>query len=147
MLLFYLVLFFFTGFRVIGTFETALVEQSKHLAGLVRPYPRTIVFDLTDFALGAGWLAFLLAGMTLLNPHVDRTARNWCVLAIAQIVLLSLIGLMQAETARIWCFLLPLLMLAASAELSRWPRPARLLTYAAAWLLMCCVGQNMAFMF
>jgi hypothetical protein len=144
---FYFLLYLVTGFDAIAVFRTALENQRELLSGLIRPWPRTILFDLTDFVMGAGWLPVVLAITALCNREVDPTSKGWIVLCIAQIVILALTGLIQTETARVWCFLLPLLMLAASVELSRWRLPARLLTYAAAWLLMCCVGQNMAFMF
>ena len=54
---------------------------------------------------------------------------------------------LQAETARVWCFLLPLLMIPAASELSRWPRGMQLAVFIAIWLLLCLVGQNMTFMY
>ena len=55
----YLPLDLVIGFNAIAVFRTALVEQGKHLSSLVRPYPRTILFDLTDFALGAAWIRII----------------------------------------------------------------------------------------
>jgi hypothetical protein len=57
------------------------------------------------------------------------------------------LGLMQAETARIWCFLLPVLILPAAAEVSRWPRRAQIAVFGAMWMLLCLVGQNLTFMY
>ena len=143
----YLLLNLLIGFSAVQVFRTALVEQGKHLSSLVRPYPRTIVFDLTDFALGAAWIPWILALMGLLNREAPKQTRLWAALCLAQIVLIALLGLMQAETARIWCFLLPLLILPAAAELSRWPRKAQLAVFGAMWMLLCFVGQNLTFMY
>ena len=63
-----------------------------------------------------------------------------------RLLILALIGLMQAETARIWLFLLPMLILPAAAELSSWRRGA-IAVFVAMWLMLCLLGQNMAFMF
>jgi hypothetical protein len=143
----YLLLDLVIGFNATAVFRTALVEQGKHLSSLVRPYPRTILFDLTDFALGAAWIPWILALMGLPNREAASDTRLWSALCIAQILLLALLGLMQAETARIWCFLLPVLILPAAAELSRWPRKAQLALFAAMWMLLCLVGQNLTFMY
>ncbi|HEX3359237.1 MAG TPA: hypothetical protein VHS31_19825, partial [Tepidisphaeraceae bacterium] len=67
--LIYLILYGYAGFNAIVVFRTALVEQGKHLAALVRPYPRTIFFDLTDFAMGAGWLPVVLGGMWMMDKR------------------------------------------------------------------------------
>jgi hypothetical protein len=143
----YLLLDLVTGFNAIAVFRTALVEQGKHLSSLVRPYPRTILFDLTDFALGAAWIPWILALMGLRNRQAAKETRVWSALCLAQILLLALLGLMQAETARIWCFLLPVLILPAAAEMSRWPRRAQFAVFGAMWMLLCFVGQNLTFMY
>ena len=145
--IFYLLLFLATGFNVVAVYRTALVEQTQHLASMIRPYPRTILFDHTDFALGAGWLPWIFAGIVLCSSQIDRIQRRWAMLCVAQIILLALLGLMQAETARIWLFLLPLLIAAAVPELSRWSRNMQWIVLAAAFFLMCLVGQNLTFMY
>jgi hypothetical protein len=147
MLLIYFAFYAITGFNAVETFRTALTNQSKLLPEFHRPYPKTIVFDLTDFALGAGWIPWVLAVTAMGNREIERSWRCWGALALAQIVLVALAGLLQAETARVWCFLLPLLVLPAAMELSRWPRAARVAVFAAMWLLVCLVGQNMTFMY
>ena len=128
-------------------FRTTLQNQSAMLASFGRPYPKTILFDLTDFALGAAWIPWLLAIFALANRQIAHSHRVWGWNGIAQIAVLAITGLLQAETARVWCFLLPLLALPAGAELSRWPRWMRMTVFAAMWLLLCLVGQNLAFMF
>ncbi len=145
--LLYFAFFALTGFHAIDVFHAALANQAEMLAPLHRPYPRTILFDLTDFAMGAGWIPWLLAILAVMNLQIEPSKRMWGWLAISQIVILAITGLMQAETARVWCFLLPLLILPASAELSRWPRWAQISVFASMWALLCCVGQNLAFMY
>jgi hypothetical protein len=112
----YLLLFAATGFDPIATFRAALETQKMHLKDLVRPYPRTIVDDLQDFALGCGWLGVLLAILSLFGPRDDevrRRDRALTILCFGQLVLLAVTGLMQTETARTWCFLTPLVALPA----------------------------------
>ena len=55
----------------------------------------------------------------------------------------KLSGLLVAETARVWTFMVPLLMLATGAELSQWRAAQRWLALAAMWLLLAVLAQNL----
>src|SRR5262249_3405403 len=106
----YMLLFALSGFNAIATFLEALRNQREHLTHLHRPYPKTILDDLLDFALGSGWIGWLLAAFLFARARsMSKSQILLAVLCIAQIVLLAITGLMQTETARTWCFLLPLL--------------------------------------
>ena len=48
------------------------------------------------------------------------------VLALAQLVLVAATGLLPGETARVWSFMFPLLMMPVGLELARWPMKARI---------------------
>jgi hypothetical protein len=145
---FYLLHYVLTGFNPIATFVEALRNQREHLKHLHRPYPKTILDDLQDFALGSGWIAWIL--VIFLLTRARSTPKNQLVLAllcIGQIVLLAVTGLMQTETARTWCFLLPLLAIPVGLELATWPRTPRLVAIVAMWLILGLVAQNMKFIF
>lgn len=144
----YVVLWLFTGFDPLATFSSALQNQ-EHLAAVwQRPYPQTIVFDLTDFALGTGWISFLLAGLFLarhrsspLQSHELRMA----ICCLGQIVFIGVAGLIPTETARVWIFLMPLLMFPVGEELVRWSSKTRAAVFGCMWLLLAAIHQNLVF--
>jgi hypothetical protein len=148
--LFLLPLYLTTGFEPLSAFLAAW-----HL-----PYPWTILFDLTDFVFSAAWIILIPIALTI--AHRLRAPRasaaiassivssprllNWLlVLALAQPVVVAAAGLVQTETARVWNFMLPMLLLPAALEVARWRPWARGLFYASMLLLMLVIGQNMQF--
>ena len=153
----YLAAFLLTGYDPIATFASAWRNQHALLAqhARERPYPQTIAWDLLDFALGCGWigvvlLAFYLAG-TIRNGR-GAASGAWqepnfrlVVLVLAQLVVVAVTGLLQAETARVWNFLLPLLCLPIGLELRTWRRGPRVIAYAAMLVILAVVFQNMKF--
>jgi hypothetical protein len=143
----YFAVFAVTGLNAMDCFRTALANQAEMSAQWNRPYPKTVFFDLTDFALGAAWIPWLLAIFALVNREITREHRALGFWGIAQLLIVAIAALLPAETARVWCFLLPLLVFPAAMELSRWPRRMQLATLAMIWLLLCLVGQNMTFMY
>jgi hypothetical protein len=56
-----------------------------------------------------------------------------------------LTGALQVETARIWMFMLPMLMLPVGLELANWRPGARLAVYAALLILTAEMCQSMEF--
>lgn len=134
------------GYDPAATFASAWRNQQELLArfGYMRPYPRTIPFDLLDFAFGAAWSGAALA----IAYFADRTARaeerltRLSLLCLAQLVLVAVTGLLQMETARVWNFMLPLLMVPAGIELRAWAPRWRALVYLAAWFAMAAIAQN-----
>ena len=138
-----------TGYDPIATFGAAWENQARHAATLGRPWPTTVVFDLTDFALGTGWMSFLLALAWFRRRWRERPVlySDWMAwLAVAQVGLVAGAGLIPVETARVWAFLLPLFLLPVGLELSQWPATARVTVYVALWALTVLVGQNLVFL-
>lgn len=145
----YAIFYAATGYNPVATFGAALENQARHAATLGRPWPTTVVFDLTDFALGTGWMSFLLAFFWFRRRWRERPVlysdwMSW--LAVAQVGLVAVAGLIPVETARVWAFLLPLFLLPVGLELSQWPRAARVSVYVALWALTVLVGQNLVFL-
>lgn len=142
---FYVLVLLFTGFNPVNTFLQALVEQKKHLADLARPYPATVFWDLYDFALGFGLIAVVpIVAMLWRSGGADR---QWGMICVAQPLVVAAIGVMQCETARTWCFMLPLIALPTGVGLEHW-RPAMRVCYFVLMLaMMCVVCRNMTFMF
>lgn len=144
----YLLLWRMTGYNPILTFRTALDIQRTMVVSIDRPYPATILFDLTDFIFGLGWLGGLLA----LLYFIRKTARGeWdrelAIAAGAMLQLLVVAGaaLLPGETMRVWLFLYPLLLLPVGLRLATLPPAARLTTYCCLWLLTVVITRNMTF--
>ena len=116
--------YFLAGYDPIHTFESALTNQRALLAihAGERPYPATAWNDLLDFALGSGWISYLLAGLAIATcvKRGTRDGRSRLVLlAIGQLLFVAIAALLPAETARVWNFMLPLLMISVGMELAR----------------------------
>jgi hypothetical protein len=79
------------------------------------------------------------------SPPQERRSLVWLVLG--QFVVVAALGLLQAETARVWDFMLPLLMIPVGLELARWPRRARAAVLVALAIITCAICQNMKFLF
>src|SRR5215470_9302704 len=128
--------------------KTAINNQSRILLDLPRPYPQTIFWDLFDFALGAGWIGFLLAGLSVCRyaqPALFKRELQIILLALAQILAVAVAGLLQAEVARVWIFMMPLLMIPVGLELQHWKFSHRFIAYSCLWLILNTIYQNMIF--
>lgn len=141
-----------TGFDPIRTFIVIAKAQTDALTELMRPFPQHIFDDLLDFALGAGWIAFLLAGLLLLRWQGDavtgRQPRHRLVqVALLQIGVVAAAALLPGESARLWMLLLPLLMAPVGFELTNWSPRQRAIVYACLWLVMVAICQNMTFIY
>ena len=152
--LLYLLLAAATGFDPIATFRTAATLQESDLVHLGRPFPRHVPYDLLDFALGSGWISFLLAGIYLaregrgvLRVFGQSAEHRFVFLALLQILTVAAAALLPGEAARLWLPMLPLLMAPVGAELARWPLWARLVVYTCLWLITATICQNMTFLY
>src|SRR5688572_28248976 len=104
------------GYDAPATFASAWRNQHELLRRYAhtRPYPATIPFDLIDFALGAGWSGAAIA-VGFFFDQAARTAAGarltrLSLLCLAQLLIVAVTGLLQLETARVWTFMLPLLL-------------------------------------
>lgn len=136
-----------TAYDPIATFASALRNQADLLERYAyhRPYPTTAMFDLVDFAFGAGWVGALLAAMGIASARGRRARVAW--LVVAQLVIVAASALLAAETARAWNFLYPLLLLPAGTELARWTRWSALAAAAALAGVTLVIGQNIQMIF
>ena len=142
-------LYLATGYDPMATFDAAVANQARHSLTLGRPWPATVVFDLWDFALGTGWMSFLLVGFWLARrrgarPRLETDPMVW--LVVAQVAVVAVGGLIPVETARVWLFLVPLWVLPVGLELARFRPAARLSVFVALWVLLVLVGQNLVFL-
>jgi hypothetical protein len=150
---FYVVLWLATQFNPIATFRVCVAMQQKNMQwleprGFGRHLPGTILWDLYDFALGSGWISFILLGSSLasrLPRELPSPRLRIALLCIGQFLLVAIAGLIQCETARVWMFMLPMLMLPIGLELARWSDRSRIAAYACLLLLTLVIYRNVAF--
>jgi hypothetical protein len=95
---------------------------STHM-GLDRPYGRWVFFNLVDFLPFAG-LALVLALPLNLVPLLRQPGEAWLPAVLLTVLALDLSGVTRGEVSRLWLFLMPSLVLAASASLTRWEETA-----------------------
>jgi hypothetical protein len=147
---FYFLLWAATRFDPIRTYTTISRMHARDLTPLGRPYPQHIFFDLLDFALGSAWISFVLVAM-----YVGRVGRKifdaepqhrLVLLALVQILAISLPGLLPGESARLWLYLMPLLMAPVGLELARWSFAGRFTVYVCVLAITMIIGQNMIFL-
>lgn len=142
----YVLLNAMTGFNPIATFLAAYHDQSTKPAELNRAYRWTILFDQTDFALGCGWLAIALVIYFFLRKRNEATAtptKRYGYVAVGQIALAGFSGFLPGETARVWAFLVPLLMPIVGAELSHWTKKQRAWAFVVAWVILMLLIQHL----
>lgn len=137
-----------TGYNAPEAFHAALINQQRLVsADGGRTWPRTIPFDLWDFALGSGWVIIPLAGFGLQRAW---RARGWkdplvriLAMSLAMPLLTALTGLLPLETSRVWNFELPFLLLPAGFELMHWRTRDRWIVVGCVWLASATISQNL----
>jgi len=112
-----------TGYDAVASFRHATSTQSALAASYDRYYWPCVLFDLYDFALGAGFLVaplMLYYGESFLEEFEwSRTDLVVGGLSLATILVTDFSGLLRAETARVWIFLQPLWILPAVTRIVR----------------------------
>jgi hypothetical protein len=150
----YLIFWTVTGFDPIATLrecahQVNVIWNILYVSyGLPRHHlPGTIPADLYDFALGSGWISYVLVVFYFVSASKGkRVAEFWiALLCIAQFFVIALIGLLQTEASRVWLFMYPMLMLPVGLELAKWRPRQRLAVYAALLLLTAAMCQSMQF--
>lgn len=144
----HIVFFMLTRYDPIATFQTAYRIQNEMISRSPRShiFPQTIPWDLYDFLLGAGWIAGLLVMYWIIRWDMKSALAKVILLGLFQIVLTAGTGLLQAETARVWNFLYPLLLLPVGVELSKWKRSYGVAVLICLLLLTAAIQQNMTFL-
>ena len=134
------------GFNLWDTFLHCLILQKQVAPN--RPYPYTILYDITDFFLGAGWLPLILGVMFFWRKLSMKTTDQYfwlCVFCYIQILFVAVFHLLPGETARVWIFLLPLFVIPAAFQLEAFSFAGRMVVFGCLWLLLGAIGQNMLF--
>ena len=137
------------GFDPVRTFVHALAMQKIDAATVHRPWSSTVLLDPYDFLLGAGVLAAPLIAMQVAciakSFAVAREEFALSIIALATILVVDVSGLLRGETARLWLFLQPFLIVPASRELLRFDARGRALIFAVQWLIVAVMVCRMSF--
>jgi hypothetical protein len=112
-----------TGTNPVGVWREGL---STHIS-MDRPYGRWVVFNLIDFLSFAG-LALVLALPLSLRRISRQPGEAWLPAVLLTVLALDLSGVTRGEVSRLWLFLVPPLVLVASASLTRWEEEQLLLS-------------------
>jgi hypothetical protein len=133
----YAALWLVTGFDPIRAFMTATQTQQGEIKRVTaRPYAQTILYDQIDFMLTAGWISLPLLIFALVPLWRHRDPRLTVVLlCLIQIETVVFSGLIPAETARLFLFLLPLLALPIALELTTWDWVGRMTVFVCMWVM------------
>jgi len=141
----HVLLYVFTGFDPIATFRAAVANQARLSVTWGRRYLPAVLHDPLDFALGAGWVAALLAVITVVRAWRSRERDAPATIGLLQVAIVDLTGLLRVEAARVWLLLTPFVAIPAGRELARWTEAERRAAYAAMVLLLAALAQNMTF--
>jgi len=142
----YVLLWMATGYDPVRSFERALVKQRYVAEVLARPYWKCAVADPLDFLLAAGVIALPILILHLRRTWIEKPASLVLTLSgLATILTVALSGLLRAETARLWLFLQPLLVVPVALELSGLDRRWRIALFALQWWIVVCLKAKMVF--
>jgi hypothetical protein len=139
-----------TGYNHLAALRTSLRIQEPVAQMLHRRYRLTVFWDLYDFSLAAGWVPVGLvvaaaaawrsrwAGL----PHALRVVAP---AGLATILIVDLTGLLRAETARVWLFLQPFVILPAAVALRSWPPAWQRAGFGVLLFALAVIAARLAF--
>jgi hypothetical protein len=145
---FYLVLGCFTGFQPVASFRSALAAQALIAPTLNRPYHAVILVDPYCFLIGAGVVAlpillFQLRGAV--GCFRDSNAAAMTLIGLATILTVDAYGHL-GETARVWMFLQPLVVVPVALALASARWQWRLSILAMQWWILVCLKARFEFL-
>ena len=132
------------GYDHPASLQSAMAIQERIARGYNRPWSSTVVWDVYDFFLASGWSMAAVLALFLTSWRkrgFDDAAgrlRAFAFAGLSTIVIVDLTGLLRAETARVWLFLQPFVIVLVGCELARWT-PGRRQGYFAVLLFALVV--------
>jgi hypothetical protein len=145
----YVLLWSAAGYNAIAALGHALRNVKGANESLGRPYKVSVFTDLYDFALGAGIIAVPILWFHFRKVRdqlqADREQTALTLVGLAMILTVDLSGLLRGETARIWMFLQPMLVVPVALELARLRWTWRLSILTVQWWLLVLIKAKMSF--
>jgi hypothetical protein len=147
--LLYLLLWATTGYNAPAALRRSLQAQEGVAERLGRFYRISVFADLYDFLLGTGiiaapvlWFYFRKARKEF---EVNPSGTALTLIALATVLTVNLSGLLRGETARVWLFLQPLVVVPVALQLARLRLSWRLAIFAMQWWLLVVIKAKMSF--
>jgi hypothetical protein len=146
----HLLLHLATGYRPLLAFHQAVRNQEAIDAILRRPYAPALFFNVYDLFLAAG-----IAPFPLLVLYLKDNARNFAqppreltlsCCGLLTIAIVNISGLLSAETARLWLFLQPFVVMPVALKLARMNRREVTCVLLAQWLVLVVLKAKMWFL-
>lgn len=138
-----------TGYNPILSFRSAVANQNMIGANVGRPYIHTIYFDIYDFFLGSGIITFPL--LLLYLKDSIKSKKNYGIvlsyIGLITVLLVNFTGLIRTETARVWLFLQPFVIIPAGLALSKLEKQDICLLFLILWFTLVIIKSNMYFIF
>jgi hypothetical protein len=149
-LLLHVLLGLVSGYNPVAYFQAALRHQEGIDSFYVCPYFQTLFFGPYDFFLGSGMLTLPLLFLYLRSLRGEATTLTpdhaaMTFLGLATIACVSLSATLPTETARLWLFLQPLVIVPAGIVLSRWPVWAVQATFVLYWAILAATKAKLLF--
>jgi len=145
----HLVLYISTGHNSFIPFHRALENQAHATFDPPRPYYSTVLTDPYDFFLGAGYIALPIlisfVWRRIGKFSVSDTRLAYSYIGLISIAILDFSGLLRCETARVWLFLQPLLIIPVGIELGYFKKWAQYFMLFLLFIIMISVKGNMWF--
>jgi hypothetical protein len=145
----YVLLWMTVGYNAPAAFRHSLIVQAEFARRLARPYLIYVFADLYDFALGAGIIAILALFFYLLRLREEWQSNQQgtalTLIGLATVLTVDLSGVLRGETARVWLFLQPLLVVPVAVILAGLRWPWRLSVFAVQWWILVCIKAKMSF--
>jgi hypothetical protein len=139
-----------TGYNHLAALRTSMRIQADLARVWHRPYSSTVFWDLYDFSLAGGWVP-----VALVIAAASAWRRRWAELpdalrvvapaGLATILIVDLTGILRAETARVWLFLQPFVILPAAVEVRSWPLAWQRAAFGVLLFALAVIGARLAF--
>lgn len=143
----YGVLWVAAGFNAIGGLQRSLAFQERYSVVLHRAYAPFVFLDMYDYFLGAGMIAFPIL-IFYLRRQWDPQRRDFALtlIGLATVLTIDLSGLLRGETARVWLFAQPLLVVPVALEIVRLPWRWKVAIFGLQWFILVCLKAKMTFL-
>ena len=138
-----------TGYKAVAALRHALHAQQGVNEHMGRGYGISLFADPYDFLLAVGIIA-----APILWFHLRKVRKQFeqapdavalTVIGLATILTVDGSGLLRGETARVWLFLQPLVVVPVALELGRVRWPWRMALFTMQWWLLVVIKAKMSF--